>query len=128
MAKTVRFLGILAAVLVVTFGIHLALLSTLEKPLFAHQIVLSYVVNFVMAATILMVIQRSLKKKSAQSGFIFMAGSGLKFLVFFLIFYPAYNADASMQTIEFVTFFIPYAVCLALEVMYLSKQLNNQVY
>ena len=62
----------------------------------------------------------------SQAGFIFMAGSGLKFLFFFLLFYPEYNSDGEMQTIEFVTFFVPYAVCLILEVIYLSKQLNNQ--
>ena len=126
MAKSYKFLGVLFAVITVTFTIHLLVLSLLEKSLFEHKLILSYVVNFVLAGIILLVIQRTLNKKSSQAGFIFMAGSGLKFLFFFLIFYPAYSADGNMQTIEFVAFFVPYAVCLILEVIYLSKQLNNQ--
>ncbi len=128
MAKSFKFLAVLGGVLIVIFIIHLTSLYYLNFPLFKNQIVLSYLVNFILAGIILLVIQRSLNKKSSQAGFIFMAGSGLKFLFFFLIFYPAYRADGSMQTIEFVTFFIPYAVCLTLEVVYLSKRLNNQVY
>jgi hypothetical protein len=31
-----------------------------------------------------------------------------------------------MQTTEFAAFFVPYALCLIFEVIYLSKQLNNQ--
>ena len=57
-----------------------------------------------------------------------MAGSGLKFLLFFLLFYPSYKADGNMSTLEFISFFIPYAICLILEVSYLSKELNNQVF
>ena len=128
MAKSIKFLAVLAGILIIVFAIHLAILFYCNLPLFENKIILSYVVNFILAGIILFVIQRALKKKSSQAGFIFMAGSGLKFLFFFLIFYPTYRADGSMQTIEFVACFVPYAVCLALEVFYLSKQLNNQVY
>ena len=57
-----------------------------------------------------------------------MAGSGLKFVVFFILFYPEYQRDGTMQTSEFTAFFVPYALCLVIEVFYLSKQLNNQTY
>jgi len=33
-----------------------------------------------------------------------------------------------MQTTEFAAFFGPYAICLTLEVLFLSKELNNQSY
>jgi F0F1-type ATP synthase assembly protein I len=79
-----------------------------------------------LAATILLFIQARFNKKSAQTGFIFLGGSGLKFLVFFLVFYPYYRQDGVMATSEFAAFFIPYATCLILEVIFLSKQLNNQ--
>lgn len=128
MVKSFKFLAILAGILIAVFFIHLGVLTYLNLPLFENKILLSYIVNFVLAGIILFVMRRALNKKSSQAGFIFMAGSGLKFIVFFVVFYPFYNADDNMQTIEFVTFFVPYAVCLALEVGYLSKQLNNQVY
>lgn len=116
----------LLAALIVVFSIHLVILHYLEKSLFENMILLSYVINFILAAIVLLVIEKTMQKKSAQAGFIFMAGSGLKFLVFFLVFYPSYRADGEMKMIEFITFFIPYALSLIADVLYLSKQLNNQ--
>jgi len=127
MNKTsIKFLGFLAGLLIVVFLIHLLAISFTEHALFGNQIVLSYCVNYLLAAIVLIVVQKTLSNNSAQAGFVFMAGSALKFLVFFLVFYPIYKADNEMQAIEFVTFFIPYAICLTTEVIYLSKQLNNQ--
>ena len=100
----------------------------MELPLFSDRIILSYGVNFLLAGCIYVLIQQTLKKNGTYAGFIFMAGSALKFLVFFVVFYPFYNQDDVMQKTEFTAFFIPYAVCLIMEVAYLSKQLNNQSY
>tara|TARA_R110002072_G_scaffold22615_1_gene79431 strand:+ start:270808 stop:271227 length:420 start_codon:yes stop_codon:yes gene_type:complete len=127
-AKRGVFLVLLLIVLVIVFGIHLLILSLLGLPLFSDRIVLSYVINYVLAGIILWVVQSNLNKQSAHTGFIFMAGSGIKFLLFFIFFYPYYQNDEVMQTTEFAAFFTPYAVCLVLEVIYLSKLLNNQSY
>ena len=126
--KTLKFLTILLLALAITFGIHIGVLFALELPLFSDRIVLSYGVNFLLATFIYLIIQQTLKKNGTQAGFIFMAGSALKFIVFFSVFYPFYNQDDVMQKTEFTAFFIPYAVCLIMEVAYLSKQLNNQPY
>lgn len=126
--RSITFLVLLLVVLLICFGIHIGILYLLNLDLFHHKIILSYSVNFAMAMIILIFIERSLLKKSSYSGFIFMAGSGLKFLVFFLLFYPAYKSDGIMETAEFTSFFVPYVVCLTLEVIYLSKQLNNQTF
>ena len=125
-SKSIKFLSILLVALVIVFGIHIAILSSLEKPIFDNLIIASYFVNFILAAVILFFVERSIKKESSQTGFIFIAGSALKFLVFFIVFNPIYKADGEMRIIEFTTFFVPYAICLMLEVVYLSKQLNNQ--
>ncbi|MDC7995026.1 hypothetical protein [Altibacter sp. HG106] len=126
MESSVRFLGLMAAVLLVVFGLHLAILYAMDFPLFSDEIVLSYVVNYALAALIFLIIQRTLGSKASYAGFIFMLGSGLKFLLFFLVFYPKYQADEVMETSEFTAFFVPYGTCLILEVYYLAKQLNNQ--
>lgn len=112
--------------MIVVFAVQLIILQTMELPIFGDRIVLSYVVNYTLAATILVFIQSRFNKKSAHTGFIFLGGSGLKFLIFFLVFYPFYREDETMSTFEFAAFFVPYATCLILEVAYLSKQLNNQ--
>jgi len=126
--KTLRFLILLLLALVITFGIHIGVLFVMKLPLFSDKIMLSYGVNFLLAVFIYLIIQQTLKKNGTQAGFVFMAGSALKFIVFFAVFYPFYNQDDVMQKTEFTAFFIPYAVCLILEVAYLSKQLNNQPY
>lgn len=126
--KSILFLLLLLGVLVLVFGIHLFVLKQLEMPLFANKIALSYLLNYFLAGIILVVVKMNIDKKSSQTGFIFMAGSGIKFLFFFLFFYPSYQDDGLMERAEFVAFFTPYAVCLTLEVLYLSKLLNNQSY
>ena len=112
--------------IVAVFVIHISTLSFLKKPIFDHLIILSYVINFLLAIIVLVIVEKTMKSKSAQSGFVFMAGSALKFLVFFLVFYPTYKEDGEMKVVEFTAFFIPYAICLIIDVLHLSKQLNNQ--
>ena len=124
--KSLLFLLILGGLLSISFGLHLVALHFTSNNLFGNQIILSYIVNYVLAAIVLIVVEKTLNKNSAQAGFVFMAGSALKFLVFFLVFYPIYKADDKMQAIEFTAFFVPYAISLITEVIYLSKQLNNQ--
>lgn len=124
--KSLFFLILLAAFLILIFGVHVFILNSLDYPLFGNQIILSYIINYLLAVVVLLVVEKTLNKNSAQAGFVFMAGSALKFLVFFLMFYPSYKEDGKMETIEFTAFFIPYAICLITEVIYLSKQLNNQ--
>ncbi len=124
--KSLFFLILLAALLIIVFGVHLLILHYLNKDLFGNQIVLSYLINYVLAVVVLLIVEKTLNNNSAQAGFVFMAGSALKFLVFFLVFYPSYKEDGKMEAIEFTAFFVPYAICLITEVIYLSKQLNNQ--
>lgn len=123
---TFKFLTVLLLVLALFFAAHLFILQNMEWPIFDDRIVLSYLVNYALAASILIFIQSKFNKKSSHTGFIFLAGSGIKFLVFFLVFYPFYREDGTMSTSEFAAFFVPYATCLIMEVAFLSKQLNNQ--
>lgn len=123
-----KFLLFLLAILIVVFGIHIGLLFTFNKALFGNMIITSYLINYVLAALLLLIVKLNIKKESSNTAFIFLAISGLKFIVFFVEFYPYYQEDGIMQRIEFAAFFVPYATCLILEVFYLSKQLNNQDY
>lgn len=123
---TFKFLAVLLLILAAVFAAHLFILRNMELPIFADRIVLSYLLNYALAAIILIFIQSKFNRKSSHTGFIFLGGSGIKFLVFFLVFYPFYREDGLMSTSEFAAFFVPYATCLILEVAFLSKQLNNQ--
>lgn len=124
--KSITFLIRLFFILNLVFGVHITILHFQKHPLFDNNIMLAYVINFLLAGVVLYLVERVMNTKSSQAGLIFLVGSGLKFLCFFVLFYPSYKGDGALTTIEFAAFFTPYAVCLTLEVLYLAKQLNNQ--
>lgn len=115
------------AVLIISsaFGIHLALLSTLDFPLFENRIVPAYLVNLILVVGIFGALYLLREKYKSQLGFLFLAGSLLKFTVFFIVFYPFYKLDGIITKLEFAAFFIPYVIGLVLESVSLSKWLNK---
>ena len=115
----------LVAALVMAFGLHVIVLNYMEKPLFGDMIILSYSVNAVLAITIFGFLYRYREKFRNQIGFLFLAGSLLKFAVFFIVFYPSYKADGDTSGLEFAAFFVPYAIALILETFSLVKWLNK---
>jgi cell division protein FtsW (lipid II flippase) len=86
----------------------------------------SYVVNNVLAAVIFTLLFRWRKRHIEKLGFLFMAGTGLKFLTFFIVFYPAFNADGELTKDEFVLFFVPYVLSTLVETIFLARILNRE--
>ena len=109
----------------IVFFIHTMLLSKLGYGVFENHIVLAYVVNVLLALTILYGLYFFRKKLKDQMGFLFMAGSLLKFAVFFIVFSPKYSVDGEISRVEFVTFFVPYVTCLVTEAFGVLKLLKN---
>ncbi|MEC8248595.1 MAG: DUF6168 family protein [Bacteroidota bacterium] len=116
-----RLLVFLSAV----FVIHMLVNKLMSIPLFQHQILVSYATNTVLAVGIFWGLTSLKKKYNNQIGFLFLASSIVKFLVFFLVFYGPYKADGEIVLLEFTSFFIPYTICLVLETFFLSKHLNK---
>jgi len=85
----------------------------------------AYLLNTVTATTIFTVIVRLRERYSEQLGFVFLAGSGLKFLLFFLFMYPVFHADGELSRTEFATFFIPYSITTGIETIALARILNR---
>ncbi|MDX1364415.1 DUF6168 family protein [Arenibacter latericius] len=107
------------------FGLHLLVLYSKGLPLFNHMIILAYASNIILTIlifSILYILRTALKH---QLGFLFLAGSMLKFVLFFIVFYPVYNMDGNMEPIEFSTFFVPYSVGLIVETFFAAKMLNS---
>jgi len=86
----------------------------------------SYVVNNVLAAVIFTFLFRWRKRHIEKLGFLFMAGTGLKFLAFFIVFYPAFHADSELTKDEFVLFFVPYVLSTLIETVFLARILNRE--
>ena len=111
--------------LVATFAIHLITLYRLGEHVFEHQIIHAYLANFFLAFGIALAIFKLKNKLKDQIGFLFMLGSFLKFAVFFIFFYPNYKIDHNINSLEFASFFIPYAICLVLETIFIAKLLKE---
>ena len=112
-------------ILLLVFCLHLLILKGLNYPLFNNRIVAAYVINLLLIVFVFGMLYLSRRKYKSQMGFLFLAGSVLKFAVFFISFYPYYKLDDNISKLEFVAFFTPYAIGLILETVSLSKWLNN---
>ena len=121
----VQFLILLIFSLGLVFVIHITVLNYKELPRFDNLIVLSYVVNSILAATIFVALYIFRGKLKNQIGFLFMGGSFLKFIFFFILFYPAYKVDGEMSRLEFAAFFIPYGISLIIETVFTAKMLKK---
>lgn len=115
----------LLLILSVAFCVHLAILHFSGLPLFNDMIVMAYIVNAALAIGIFGFLFLMRDKYSSQLGFLFLGGSFLKFIVFFLVFYPSYKLDSDVSSLEFSAFFIPYILCLIIETFSLVKWLNK---
>lgn len=119
------FLLILVAVLGASYFLHTIILQNNGLPKHGDKILLSYVINFLLAAIIYIGLYSLRNKLKTQIGFLFLAGSFLKFIVFFILFYPSYKADGNMATSEFAAFFVPYVICLVIETVFIAKMLQK---
>lgn len=126
MGPVINFSLKLVAALAVVFGIHIFILDTLKLPKFNHLIVESYLVNAFLAIIIYTSLFLLKKKYLDVLGFIFMAGSFLKFGVYFIFFYPSFKADGLIIKQEALSFLIPYIFSLIIETYFLVKLLNNE--
>ncbi|MDG2195146.1 MAG: hypothetical protein P8K77_09955 [Polaribacter sp.] len=117
------FLQLMGA-LGVVFLAHLFFLSANHLPLFNDKIIVTYIINFLLAVVIFLSLFFLRKKYNDQLGFLFLFGSFFKFVVFFIFFLPIYKADGNISRLEFFAFFVPYTVCLIIETVSLIKLLN----
>lgn len=79
-----------------------------------------------MALVIFYVLLRLAIEKSQYLGFVFLVGSALKFLIYFLVFDPLFKQDGDLTRVEFFLFFVPYFASLAVETFALVKLLGKQ--
>ena len=120
-----RFIILLSTGLTVIFLLHILFLNYNNLPLFDNKILLAYILNYALALGIYCLLYFLRFKLKNQLGFLFMAGSFLKFVFFFIFFYPTYKIDGNINNLEFSSFFIPYIICLIIETSALIQLLKN---
>ena len=87
---------------------------------------MSYLLNNMMAAATFAVLLKLKKKHVDKLGFISLASTLIKFVIFFLVFDPLFQADGEITRREFAVFFIPYAFATTIETFFLVRILNKQ--
>lgn len=124
--KVIKTLLLLAAVLIPAAFIHRLILGSLNKALALQEYVFSYGVNFIMAAIIIVALLKLPERYKSSLGFFFLFGSLFKFIVYFILFLPHYKADGELSKVEFMAFFVPYALCLVVETTVLIAKLKAE--
>ncbi|MCG2460939.1 DUF6168 family protein [Flavobacteriaceae bacterium F89] len=120
-----QFVLALSLSLMLALCVHLGVLYAKKLPLFANLLLWSYGLNFLLATAIFPPLYFYRHRLKQQIGFVHLAGSFLKFLVFFIVFYPVYKADGHMDTLEFAAFFVPYTISLVIETVFTTKMLRR---
>lgn len=120
-----NYLLFLTTSLLLVFFLHTYLLSSMGMPKYGNLIIKSYSINGLLAASIYVCIYLFKVKLKNYIGFLFIGGSFLKFSFFFLLFYSAYSSDGQMDKIEFAAFFVPYALSLTIETIFMARLLNE---
>ena len=125
MSSIIKFIFILLISLLIVFSLHITILHFKELPLFNDRIVAAYIVNFLMATGIYIALFLYKKKYANQLGFLYLGGSFVKFIIFFIVFFPSYKSDGKMDILEFAAFFTPYSICLIFETLGVIKFLKK---
>ena len=108
----------------IVFYVHIELLKYGGYPPYDNMIIEGYYANVILAIVIYASLLFLKKKYNDQLGFLFMAGSFLKFGVFFIFFSPVLKADGEITRLEFLSFFVPYLVSLLAETLGIINILN----
>jgi len=112
-------------VLFVVLLLHIFVLYKIHHKTDFELLLASYIVNYLLALAIVLIIIHYIEELKPYVGFLFMLGSFIKFAVFFIAFYPRLKTDGIMNKTEFAYFFIPYIVCLIMESKRLVRITNK---
>jgi hypothetical protein len=122
---TFTFFGNLLIFLLPSYYVQLYVYELLEKNIQVYQLQLAYGVNTMLIVVIFSILMLLRKKYDNQLGFLYMFGSFVKFVVFYVVFYPVFNADGEITKLEFSLFFVPYLISLVVETISLIKVINH---
>ena len=109
----------------IVFSLHLFILSTLNYALYSDKIIASYLLNISIAIAIYFLIYLLRVKLKNSLGFLFILGSLIKFVLFYVLIFPSFKLDGDISKYEFASFFIPYFACLIYETIAVSTLLNS---
>ena len=126
MVPSFRYSALLFLLMTVSFFLHWKALEILSRTVDLGHLLPFYVMNYITGVAIVSALIFLSKNKGEVLGFVFMAGSLVKFAVFFMVFYPELHENDASKKATFILFFIPYILSVITEVWYLIRFLNKQ--
>lgn len=125
MKRLLIFLAALIAISGLAYYAHCYVLESMQ--LYSEELLLgrAYLVNLILGLIIVSFLYILRFKYTSSLGFLYMGGSMVKFLFFFLFFNGSYRADDELTRIEFFSFFIPYVIILIAETLFLVRVFNE---
>ena len=123
--RSLYFAILLLGLLLIVAGLHLVYLYANQIAIATTSFVLCYGVNYLLALAIYITLLRMAEDQNKYLGFVFLFGSVLKFLVYFLIFDPLFRQDGDLSRVEFFLFFTPYLISLIAETVALVKLMRT---
>ncbi|OFZ58095.1 MAG: hypothetical protein A3D92_02690 [Bacteroidetes bacterium RIFCSPHIGHO2_02_FULL_44_7] len=116
----------LTLVLALAFVVQAWSYHYLHYGFYGKGILLNYCFNYTIALLFFGVLLIYKDRKPERLGYVFLIASLLKFLLFFLIIYPSLGDNHSVRSPQFFSFFIPYLVCVILEITSIIRLLNGK--
>ncbi|MGB5229624.1 MAG: hypothetical protein WBN55_15255 [Eudoraea sp.] len=123
--KIIIFTSLLLGTLLIIGLLHAGFLFARNPDVDYRLLLLGYLINFAMALGIYSAMLYFAEKQNKNLGFLFMFGSTLKFIFYFLIFDPIFMLDGKLTKVEFFIFFVPYFSCLLVETFALIKLMRE---
>ena len=108
------------------FWLHTFAINQLGLSVQDEHLRVCYLFNTIIALVFLFLLLFVSKHDTTILGWVFLLSSGLKFLLFFALIYPSFQATGLSPKQDFLTFFIPYAAALTIEIYQLIKILNRE--
>jgi hypothetical protein len=124
--KAMSFVLLLTTLLGVSFVVHFLIQHGLKIGSFESHIVINYCFNYLFTIAFFIVMLVYQKKKSSQLGFVFLAASTIKLILFLVILFPSLKEGVGVNNVEFTSFFVPYGISVVVEVSYLLRILNSK--
>lgn len=119
------FLRRIFTVVVLSFGIHLFVLTSLQLPLFDQAIAYSYALNTSLILSYFLALFFSKKRRGLLTVFAYFTLSIFKFGLFYVLFYLPYTSDGVVTKKELFTFFVPYFLTQTTAIFSLSQWMHK---
>ena len=91
----------------------------------SNHLILLYTLNLSVAFFVYWLVFLLRDKQKEYLGFYFLAGTLIKFIIFFKIVLPIFKENDVVSKTEFLSFFIPYLLSLIVETKSLISLLNT---